>query len=200
MVLTRTLRRPLPDGAEVLTRRSYEIHFIAEGDGYRVDGSLVGVEVQVPPALQALAMLERKRLDTGMFPMRLDASGTLQPQLAPPQSEEARQAALAVSKKLESLPLGQLDQSQASNFAKAFENRSMRSAWPEDLFHPAPGKREETRSVPLPNGARGTVRVSIDALTGETSGLLGSLVRKVTTDFDGDSRITEETWTLTAKS
>jgi len=199
MVLTRTLRRSLPGGAEVLTRRSYEIRFIAEHGGYRIDGKLVGVEVKAPPSLRALATLERKRPDAGMFPMRLDARGILQPEGVPAQTKEVKQAALNLGKDVQFLPLARFDRDQATKFARAFENRPVRTAWPEDLFHPAPGKREETRTVPLPNGARGTVRVSIDASTHGASGLLGSLVRRVTSDLDGDSRITEETWTLAAE-
>lgn len=200
MVLTRTLRRPLPGGAEVLTRRSYEIHFIPEAGGYRIDGMLVGVEVDAPPSLQALASLERKRPDAGMFPMRLDARGILQPQGEAAQAEEVRQAGLSVGRDVDRLGLGRFDRTQAKAFARAFEKRSVRTAWPEDLFNPAPGQREETQTVPLPNGARGTVRVSIDASARGGSGLLDSLVRRVTTDLEGSGRVTEETWTLAAKS
>jgi hypothetical protein len=199
MVLTRTLRRPLPGGAEVLTRRSYEIRFIAETGGYRIDGELVGVEVEAPPGLQALAMLERKRPDADMFPMRLDIRGLLQPQEAPPLTEEVRQAARSFGDAVQSLSLESFDRTQATNFAKAFEQRSVRTAWPEDLFRPVPGRREETQVIPLPNGARGTVRVIIDASTRGPTGLLSTFVRRVTTDLEGQSRITEETWTLAAK-
>lgn len=199
MMLTRTLRRPLPGGAEVLTRRSYEIRFVPEAGGYRVDGRLVDVEVDAPPSLQALASLERKRPDDGMFPMRLDERGLLLPMAGEMHADEVRQAGLAVRQQVEALPLAPFDRSQASAFARSFERQSVRTAWPEDLFHPAPGAREETRTIPLPNGARGTVRVKVNVRTHEASGLLGSFVRKVTTDLDGSSRITEETWTLAVK-
>ena len=58
LVLTRELRRPLADGKEVVTRRSYEIAIVHDGDGYRVDGRLIDVEVDAPPALRALSTLE----------------------------------------------------------------------------------------------------------------------------------------------
>lgn len=200
MVLTRTLRRPFPDGTEVLTRRSYEIRFIPESGGYRIDGRLIGVEVDAPPGLQPLALLERRRPDAEMFPMRLDAYGILQSTGAQTHTEEVRQAGLHVSRDVQSLALVPFDQIQAKKFAKSFEKRSVRTAWPVDLFHPVRGAREETRTIPLPNGARGTVRVSIDADTHIGSGLLSSFVRRVTTDLAGDRRITEETWTLAAGS
>jgi hypothetical protein len=200
MVLTRTLRRSLPGGEEVLTRRSYEIRFVPDGGGYRIDGRLVGVEVDAPTNLQALAMLEKRRSDADMFPMRLDAQGMLVPQVTPPpQAEEVRQAALSVGREIDAHSFEPFDLSQAKAFAATFEKRSVRTAWPEDLFHPSPGLREEIRTVPLPNGARGTVRVTINASAHGGTGLLGSFVRRVTTDLEGDSRVTEETWTLTAK-
>src|SRR5436309_1976086 len=61
LVLTRTLRRPLPGGAEIVSTRSYEIRIVADGDGFRVDGSLLSSEVTAPPSLAALAALERNR-------------------------------------------------------------------------------------------------------------------------------------------
>lgn len=199
MVLTRTLRRPLPGGAEVLTRRSYEIRFVPEADGYRVDGRLVGVEVDAPPSLQALALLERRRPDDGMFPMRLDERGLFRAVGNAIQSDEVREAGQSVRRQVEALPLDQFDRSQARSFAKSFEERSVRTAWPEDLFNPAPGTREETRMIPLPNGARGTVRINVNVSMQRATGILERFTRRVTTDLDGSNRITEESWTLTAK-
>ena len=63
MVLTRSLRRSLPGGAEIRTSRSYSIRFVREADGYRVEGALIDVAVDAPPALAALATLERARGD-----------------------------------------------------------------------------------------------------------------------------------------
>ncbi len=199
MVLTRTLRRPLPGGAEVLTRRSYEIRFVPEAGVYRVDGRLVGVEVDAPPSLQALALLEKRRPDDGMFPMRLDERGVFRPVGDAVQSDEVRQAGQGVGKQVETLPLDRFDRAQAKSFAKAFEERSVHTAWPEDLFNPAPGAREETRMIPLPNGARGTVKINVDVSKHGPSGILGTFTRRVTTDLDGSNRITEESWTLAAK-
>jgi uncharacterized protein YueI len=58
---------------------------------------------------------------------------------------------------------------------------------------------QETQSIPLPNGARGTVKINVDASKHGSSGLLGTFTRRVTTDLDGSNRITEESWTLAAK-
>ncbi|MCX7864725.1 MAG: hypothetical protein N2423_06805 [Novosphingobium sp.] len=200
MVLTRTLRRPLPGGAQVLTRRSYEIRFVPEAGGYRVDGRLLAVEVDAPPGLEALAALERNRPDDGMFPMLLDEQGRLRPKINESHPIQVQEAARQVRRQVSALALTPFDRSQAEGFARAFEQKSVHTAWPDDLFHPRPGKREETQTIPLPNGARGTVRISVEARTAGASSLLGSFIRRVTTDLDGDSRVTEEIWTLSTRS
>src|SRR5690606_7564321 len=102
---------------------------------YIIEGELVGVDVDVPPSLEALAMLERKRPDTEMFPMRLDARGQLQPRGDPgAASEEVKQAAVNVATTVQSLAIGGFDRTQATNFAKAIEQHPVRTPWPEDLF------------------------------------------------------------------
>ena len=63
LVLTRTLRRPLSDGVEIVSTRSYEIGIVPDGDGFRVEGRLLSSEVTAPPSLAALAALERNRPD-----------------------------------------------------------------------------------------------------------------------------------------
>jgi len=48
MVPTRVLRRPLPGEIEISTVRSYEIWFVREDSGYRIEGELIGVTVEAP--------------------------------------------------------------------------------------------------------------------------------------------------------
>ena len=77
---------------------------------------------------------------------------------------------------------------QAQAFVRAFQDRPGYHPWPEDLFHPAPGKRREQRTIPLVNGERGHVTVDIIARTAGAGGLLASFTRTVTSDLDGDMR------------
>ena len=77
MILTRELRRSLSDGKAIITRRSYEIRFAPERGGFRVDGRLVDVDVDVPPRLAPLALLERLRGDDGLFPIHLTTRGLI---------------------------------------------------------------------------------------------------------------------------
>lgn len=198
MILTRILRRPLPGGAEIRTERSYEIRIVPDGEGYRVEGVLTGVEVDAPAALKSLAMLERSRDDTGMFPMRLDTRGMIEPVEKPPADETVQEAIRVAAARVRSLDLDARDTARAEAFVTRLEHGSGRTGWPRDLFRPEAGEREETRMIPLPNGARGTVRVNIEARSAAGSGLLDSFVRKVTTDLEGAFSVTEETWTLVA--
>jgi hypothetical protein len=195
MLLTRTTRRTLHDGKPIMARRSYEVRFIREGEGYRIDGELVDVAVEVPPQLEAVAELERKRPDEGMFPLHLDASGKLVRSERPPQSEANKERIAAVAGMVDHLRLSEFDKGRAKAFVLGFQTRPGYSAWPEDLFHPAPGKRRETRTIPLVNGERGKIVVETTADTGP-DGLLASLTRRVTSEIDDDWRAISEEWTL----
>lgn len=200
MLLTRTLRRPLPGGAEIRTQRRYEIRFVSDDGGFRIDGRLVDVAVDAPPALRALAALERARPDDDMFPMRLDANGRLLPKAEPDLAGESRKATSLTLQKVHSLGLDRPDARQAEAFISQFETRPGRTPWPDDLFNPAPGNRRETRTIPMPNGERGTVAIDIEAHTAGSLGLLARFERKVTTELGGNARVTEETWTLSSLS
>jgi hypothetical protein len=198
MVLTRALRRPLPGGAEVSTRRSYEIRFVRDGQGYRIDGELIDVSIDVPPAYEALAALERARPDTGMFPMHIDAGGRL---VAAPSQHQAQFAQQA----------GQLAQSRVPATLSPDESRNAlafigqvsaspsQTAWPDDLFRPSPGKHVDTHVVPLPGGKTGEVAIEIEASVEPGSGLVTTLRRNVTTRLGDTLRQTIETWTLSRK-
>lgn len=75
LLVTRTVIRTLHDGKEIVARRSYLVTIEKDGDAYSVIGKLVASEITAPPALHALAELERARPDTGTFPIQLDRSG-----------------------------------------------------------------------------------------------------------------------------
>lgn len=199
MVLTRTLRKHLSDGAEIVTRRSYEIHFVPESGGYVVEGRLLSVLVDAPPALQVLAEIERARRDKDMFPIKVDRTGRLVFGNAPKNSAELRLASAQSLRQVSEFGLNEQEGAQARAFVGQFEARPGNTAWPEDLFRPEPGKRSEARSIPLPNGESGTKSVAIEANPADSTGLLSSFARTVTTKLGGSARVTEEIWTLTGK-
>lgn len=197
-LLTRTLRHELHDGRAVVTRRTYRVNFVAESAGFRIDGTLAEVTVDAPPGLEALAALERKRPDVALFPMRLDAEGNLKDVAeAPAPSLAQKQALGTASEQIARMPLSPDDARQAQGFVAQLRANPYRTAWPRDLFHPAPGDRREQRDIPLGNGLHGAVTTEITARADATSGLLAAFRRKVTTDLGGNTRVVVEEWALT---
>lgn len=196
LILTRTLRRPLPGGKAVVTQRRYAVRFVPEGKGFRVDGSLIESTVDVPPNLAAIAEIERKRANPDLFPIHLDSAGWIVPTPpSPPTASPAlRDAARLASQQLAQLPAAQRGAGQA--FIDALVARGgAPSEWPRDLFHPAPGTHSETRTVALPDG-EGTVTVTTKAQVSTTSGLLESFARVIVSEFAGSRRETSEEWSL----
>lgn len=195
-VLTRVLERSLPDGKAVVARRSYSVRFVRDGKGYRLDGSLLSVSVEVPEVLEALAELERRRTDTGLFPMRIDAAGTL----LPAESHAARDPVVATAAQHVSLAISGAGLSpseirQAHAFVDRVRSQPMHSEWPADLFMPRTGRRQQLVPVPLPDGKSGEVSVVLEARAG-SGGLLSWFRRTVTTELAGTTRRSTETWTL----
>jgi hypothetical protein len=68
MLLTRRLMRELTGGYSI-----FRIRFGAVNGGFRVDGSQVASSVKAPPNLAEFARLEQQRVETGLFPLELDA-------------------------------------------------------------------------------------------------------------------------------
>lgn len=196
LLLTRTLRHELHDGQAVVTRRAYRVQFVAERDGFRLDGTLAEVTVEAPRGLEALAALERKRPDAALFPMQLDAGGQLKAAPEPATGLVQRQAIGVAASQIASLNLTPDDAAQARGFVSQLQTRPYRTAWPHDLFRPAPGDRREQRAIPLADGLQGLVTTEIAARADGTSGLLSAFSRKVTTNLGGDTRVVVEEWTL----
>lgn len=197
LVLTRVLHSPLADGNEVIARRSYAVRIKPDGDGFRVDGELLGCEVEAPPPLQALAEIERNRPDTDLFPMRLDRKGLLVHSATAPQPGDAtRNAAAVASKALEGSQLDGAGRAQAQGFVAQIKNKAVRTLWPSDLFRPAPGRRVEEHEYTLPDGGEGRITVEISARAASTPGVLTELERTVITEMAGSRRVTREEWTL----
>ena len=198
MILSRTLRRPLPGGADFIATRSYEIRFVREGEGHRIDGRLVEVDVKAPASLSAFAEIERNRPDTGMFPLRLDAAGMLLPVAGSPSGSEVRSATELVLARLGERQMPALDMLEAQAFAQRIGQRPTMSQWPADVLRPLATSSSRSSPVPLPGGVTGQITIEIAASTQGGSGLMREMTRTVTSDLGGDLRRTIETWTLTA--
>lgn len=194
-LLTRTLRRGLPGGAEVVTRRSYEVRFVRDGDGYRIDGRPLAASVEAPPALASLAEIERTRVETGLFPIRLDARGMILPGGPTASGDAVERASGVVQASLAGSGLAALDMLQAQAFVRQIRQRPARSQWPDDLFRPALARPARNEPVELGEGMRGSVTIE-EVARCRANGMLSSFERTVTTDLGGDKRVTSEEWTL----
>jgi hypothetical protein len=196
LLLTRTLHRPLPDGKEVITRRSYAVHIVPQAEGYRVEGSLVEARVEAPPILAALAEIERRRPDSGIFPILLDAKGMIVGGGGPFAEGPLGQAAVVAAETIGNSGLPAPDMLQAQEFVRQLPGRAPRNLWPNDIFHPVPGSRRESRTIALPGGGEGNVTIDIETQGPSQGGQIALLDRVVTTELAGDRRVTREQWQL----
>lgn len=196
LMLTRTLERALPDGKIIATRRDYEVRIIRDGDGFRVDGALVNVAVDAPPSLSALAEIERRRPDAGLFPIRLDAGGMIVGGGTRVPGTAVSQAVSHVSERIGASGLAAIDMLQAQAFLAQLRSGAARSSWPGDIFRPTPGKRSEVRTVALAGGATGDVTIEIEGHGAGPDGQIATVDRIVTTDLGGDRRVTRERWRI----
>lgn len=200
VVLVRELRRPLADGKEIVARRSYAIAFTPIEGGYRVDGTLLDVAVEAPPALAALAQLERQRADT-VFPLYLDRHGWITPPpaftRAPVGDEAVAHAASAAARQIQAARLLPAERQAGTAFMQGLAaSPSALTAWPQDLFQPQAARRQETSKVALPDGSSGTVTVTLEARRAPDPAAFDSVARTVVTEFAGTRRSTVETWRM----
>jgi len=198
LILTRTLRRPLPDGAEIVSTRRYELRIVADDGGFRVDGKLIAAEVDAPPALAPLAAIERNRPDTGLFPFRLDPRGMIISPAAPTDRSASETAAESAKLTIASSTLSSPDIAQATTMIDQLVARpgARGARWPADLFRPDAGLRSETSHFELPDGQQGSVTTTTDARRAIGS---SSIERTVITETGGSQRVTRETFTINSK-
>lgn len=196
MRLVREWRRDLPDGQQIVSRRTYAVHFVAEGDGFRLDGRLLSVEVEAPAKLAALARIEQARPDAGLFPIRLDAHGAIAGATGLAHAPSRAEAGAVVAGMLDRLRDARAEHDEGSTFVQQWQASAPAAHWPADLFRPEPGERRETRTIALPDGEMGAIEVVTAAQCDGTSGLLARFERTVVTRSGGQQRTTRERWEL----
>lgn len=196
LILSRTVIRELSDGKQIKVTRRYAVQFAAIEDGYLLDGKLVDVSVDVPPLLGGLAELERKRNESGMFPVRIDASGSIVGGSVEGQADRSARDEMTTRA---SAILGQTGMPEenlqlGTRFVSQTMQAAPRSSWPADLLKIQPGEHRQSRVVALAGGAEGRIEVvtRVDALL--PCGLPRSIERTVVTSLAGTRRVSREIW------
>ncbi len=197
MRYTRQLVRTMAGGYSLTVERSFAVRFEPAVQGFVVAGEQTGVEVEAPTTLAALAALERKRVETGLFPLRLDRLGRIMDAPGEPRLADIDQVLAATRAVIEQRPLTASERAEAAQFlALVHQSASgFLSHLPADLFAPVERQRVEQRTLDLP-GEDGTVRVEFVAETDPRSGLMQHARREIVTRIGDQSRATREDWTL----
>lgn len=198
MLFRRTLVRELPGGKAIEVARSFRIRFLRDGDGFLVDGTQVSSRVDAPEQLQALARMEEERVESGLFPMRLDTRGIViegPHGTMPSDISAAVQAALA---QIADSGGGALRQASGREFVLGLQYvaSQITSLVPPNLFVGLEQTYFDEHDLPLPDGGRGTVSVRFEDRVNPASGLLDRAVREVITQVGTSRRRSIEEWSL----
>lgn len=200
--LTRTLSRELATGETIVVTRSWRVIFERDGDGFSLVGEQIFADVDAPPALSILAQLEERRVEHGLFPLKLDYRGLIentQPHSAlATASAEVHSALLEVRHKLDSAGLDSRSDAAASDFIERVQRGQAAdfSKVPRDLFAPLSLASEEEVDLPLPEGRSGKVIVRRTARLANDGRIMRSARREMITRIGVHERVTNETWSL----
>jgi hypothetical protein len=197
LILTRELRRAIAPGKDIVSRRSYAIRFVRQGTGWRVEGTLAKTEVEAPEELAMFAELEKARKDDGLFPLSLDANGMIVSQQGASDTDAAQNARSAATTSVEKIEMSSSDKVVARHMVQRIvtQGTALGGNWPVDLFRPTASPREQVRDVPLPDGRKGRVTVTMQA-SPDPRGVMEQFERRVMTELDGTTRLSQETWKL----
>jgi hypothetical protein len=198
MRYTRRLERGLTGGARFVVSRSFLVRFVTESGGFRVDGEQLEADVEAPVQLEAFARLERERVETGLFPLELDGSGAILSLAHATGSDALDQAVREAGAQIDRWRLDPAERDKLHAFVEALHRSAgaLVTEPPRDLFAPVDCPREESRTVALPDGDTGQVRVIFTATRDPVTGLMREARREVVTEVSGDLRRTIECWTL----
>jgi hypothetical protein len=198
MTFTRRLERALPGGSKLVVARSFAVRFAATPAGWSLSGEQVGVTVDAPARIAALAALERQRIETGLFPLALDRAGMIVGGPDAPPVVELEQAVAIVRRQIEAAGFAADERKELEAFVRAVHDAGakMTSEFPGDLFAPREQAVRAERELALPGGGAGTIEVSFTAVTDPTTGLMAEARREIVTAIADDRRLTREDWTL----
>ncbi len=189
--------RELSDRVAIVVTRAWEIQIEPLREGLAVRGRQVSAEVAAPPLLDRLAAKERARDASRIFPMALDAAGMIQRSVNPIGGAMLTRGIDTAKLLFAALPSQEL-RGEAATFAASLAalGASAVSQFPRDLFFPVPGTQVSERTTPLPDGAEGTIAVTVSAKVEGGSGLLEASERRILTTIKSSERLSSERWVL----
>lgn len=197
--LARRVSRQLGAGATLMVERAWTIELTSQEGGFLVAGRQAGVTVDAPPSLAFLAQLEQDRIEEGMFPIMLDQTGVM---AFAPAGQADEVVAQAVDQVRQLLTVDRArdtaGKEQGNRFLDTLQQagQAALAAWPPTLFAPGTQDHTDERTVDLPDGTLGVVRVRTVALSDPRTGLLERFERQVETRFGGDRRVGVEAFFL----
>jgi hypothetical protein len=197
--LARRVERQLgTSGGQLVVERSWSIRFVPQGRAFVAEGALLGINVEAPPALAALAQIERERDEPQLFPMLLDGAGQMLDAPEGRSDTALTQAIDTVRKTVTARSSGQDDRAQAEQFFAALQTagQTVLAQWPRSLFAPAAMADTAERSIDLPDGSTGTVTVRTSAASDPQTGLMQRFERQVDTAYGSQFRRGRELFTL----
>lgn len=196
LIISRTVIRELSDGKQIKVVRRYAAQFETDAQGFRLDGKLIDVVVDVPPMLNSLAEIERSRNDSGMFPVYISPNGSIlskSNESAIDQNARKNMAARATAMLADS-GMPQQNLQISSQFVANFMQSGSGSPWPVDLFLVRPGEHRQSRVISLPGGAEGRIEVVTIVKSLLPIGLPQTVDRTVVTQTAGSRRVSHEIW------
>ncbi len=197
VLLSRELERDLGQHESVLVVRTWDCSFAQIGAGAAIAAKQVASRVTAPPALAALAEIERDRKVSGLFPMQLDRAGLIVGW--PDEGKSGIEPAVAHAlERLEALDLSHAEDADARRyFAEIGKTAAaLVSQVPRDLFFPAEGRSSDKRAMTLPDGTSGSYEVTIEARAKPSSGLLDYSEKRIVTRIGGSERTARERWSI----
>jgi hypothetical protein len=198
MRLTRVLTRSLGDFETLEVKRSWLIEFHDLPEGIVVSGKQSAVDVTAPAKLAALAEIEERRVEQGVFPLRLDRDGLIaneaEPEVGPALDQAVASAKLIIARQ----ELTAERERETVEYLAIMQRsaQSLVSRLPRDLLYPQQLDWHEERALELPGGLRGEMSVRFSARICPQLALLEHSSRLVETRIGDSARLSSEEWLL----
>jgi hypothetical protein len=198
MSFTRRLERGLAGGAKLVVSRRFAVRFSPATQGWTLTGEQVDVSVEAPERIAPLAAIERRRKETGLFPLVLDREGMIVRESVATPAEELDQAIAVVREDLARRNLAADEAKAYDRFIRAVHDAGakMSSSLPKDLFAPRDMASHAVREVALPDGDTGTIEIDFTATIDPATGVMRQARRDIVTAIGDDRRLTREDWSL----